>query len=183
MCAIKYRKAGLQAAGVIIACHQWDSKYQRPSFLLSLSMPIMQGQFSLQWHGHFPTISRKWNEIFHYYLVWKFSGEVSENYLWIYTWVTTLIISNILVWINISNDSFFWLRSDSICRCQIITKMTHNENISQLSDLTFLFPQQHNDFLKELFIVCLCSWGFFSWSATINVTCAFFVPFLEKIKK
>jgi len=39
--------------------------------------------------------------------------------------------------------------------------MTYNENISQLSDLNFLFPQQHNDFLLDLFIVCLCSWGFF----------------------
>lgn len=69
---------------------------------------------------------------------------VTGNYLEIppplffLAWLSAVIISNILVWINISNDPFVWLRVDSICRCQIIIVMTHNENISQVSCCYFL---------------------------------------------
>lgn len=67
------------------------------------------------------------------------AGKVAENDL-IYFFYTpsAVITSNILVWINISNDSFFWLRGNSICKCQVITAMTCNENISQ--DFHFPFP-------------------------------------------
>ncbi len=111
-------------------------------FILALqSMQIRQGQFSRSCHAHFPAITLEWSKTFHYYLEQERRlGEVAENYgdIFFLDWLSAVITSNILVWINISNDSFFWLRGNSICRCQVITAMTCNENISQ--DSYFHFP-------------------------------------------
>lgn len=57
-------------------------------------------------------------------------------YFWIYTDFTGVIIWNNLVSINIGNDSFCWLRTDSITTCQIITKIACNVNASQLVSFT-----------------------------------------------